>query len=465
MAAAAPSQPDGAPPPPPPPLQLDPQTRHQLLVLCGTGMVAQMAIGMVVPLLPSYAAQIGLTSSGVGLVIAMPSVARLLLNLPLGSLVDLMGRRPPLIIGSVVEAVGSLGTALATSLGTMLAPRLLVGAGSAGTGAAGTAYMMDVVDKFPAHKGFLLGTIQASMVLAFAAGPACGGLIAEHSGDAALPFMIIAGVLGASVPLYMRLPETRSPLRSKESVGDSRVATLRKALTTATASFRTLLARPEQQALLALRFGLITGWSAWLTVLPLHATDMWSASAGDLGQMCAPATNPLRSAREAARSLSTADPCPLVCPALLWHSQVLGDRAAGLRLGSSRWLFGGPRGTHTHHRRRLHTLSPRHRLPAIRRVEAGLLRLHGVVGRQRSHAHGGGDRAHLRRHLRKSARRTDEPRQPGVGSHVRRDAHLARLGRRRTQQLGRALLHGRLNASEQHGLCGAHARRASTLGA
>jgi len=285
VAAAAPSQPDGAPPPPPPPLQLDPQTRHQLLVLCGTGMVAQMAIGMVVPLLPSYAAQIGLTSSGVGLVIAMPSVARLLLNLPLGSLVDLMGRRPPLIIGSVVEAVGSLGTALATSLGTMLAPRLLVGAGSAGTGAAGTAYMMDVVDKFPAHKGFLLGTIQASMVLAFAAGPACGGLIAEHSGDAALPFMIIAGVLGASVPLYMRLPETRSPLRSKESVGDSRVATLRKALTTATASFRTLLARPEQQALLALRFGLITGWSAWLTVLPLHATDMWSASAGDLGQM------------------------------------------------------------------------------------------------------------------------------------------------------------------------------------
>ncbi|KOO25758.1 tubulin-tyrosine ligase family protein [Chrysochromulina tobinii] len=141
----------------------------------------QMAIGMIIPMLPAYAAQIGMTSSGVGLIVAMPSVARLVLNLPLGSLIDTIGRKPLLIIGTTVEAIGVLGTAFASSLATMLPPRLLVGAGSAGAGSAGTAYLYDVVDKFPERKGFLLGTVQAAMMLAFAAGPACGGLLAESA--------------------------------------------------------------------------------------------------------------------------------------------------------------------------------------------------------------------------------------------------------------------------------------------
>ena len=78
-------------------------------------MVAQMAIGAIVPLLPTYATQVGLSASGVGLIIAMPSAARLVLNLPLGFLVDAIGRKPPLVIGTLVEALGSIGTPLGRS--------------------------------------------------------------------------------------------------------------------------------------------------------------------------------------------------------------------------------------------------------------------------------------------------------------------------------------------------------------
>ena len=243
-----------------------------------TGMVAQMAIGAIVPLLPTYATQVGLSASGVGLIIAMPSAARLVLNLPLGFLVDAIGRKPPLVIGTLVEALGSIGTACASSLLTMCPPRLLVGAGSSAAGTANAAYTMDVVGKFPEHKGLLLGTAQAAMLLAFAAGPALGGLIAETWGSAAFPFYIIAGVLVGSAPLFALLPETRK-------ASTAATAGFPGALNTALSSFAALLARPEQQALLALRFGLITGWSAWLTVLPLHATAMWGATPGQLGQM------------------------------------------------------------------------------------------------------------------------------------------------------------------------------------
>lgn len=261
-------------------------------------MLAQMAIGMIAPLLPSFVASIGLSSSGVGLIVAMPSVARLVLNLPLGALVDVVGRKRPLVIGSLVEALGSLGTALAHSLSALLPPRLLVGAGSATATTAGTAYTMDVVDRYPEHRGLLLGTMQAALTLAFAAGPACGGILAQRSGSATLPFCIIAAILALSAPAYALLPETRGAVsaaaqkktasssssspRNEPPAGLARVST---ALAGAACSFRELLKQPEQQALMALRFGLICGWSAWLTVLPLQASAAWGATAGDLGTM------------------------------------------------------------------------------------------------------------------------------------------------------------------------------------
>ena len=286
--AAAPSP---APSPQPSsPLRFDRETKIQLSVLLGCGMLAQMAIGAIVPLLPTFSSSLGLSSWGVGMVIAVPSFARLLLNLPLGSLVDIVGRKPPLVFGTLVEAVGSLGTAMAGSLGSLLPPRLLVGAGSAAATTAAQAYTMDIVDRYPAHKGMLLGSLQAATLLAFAAGPAAGGLIAEQTGSVTLPFLAIAGVLGASVPFYALLPETRPPTKRQPiaaaTTSNSRAAAVRSAVDSAVKSFHELLAQREQQALLALRFGLITGWSAWLTVLPLHAADVWGATAADLGTMC-----------------------------------------------------------------------------------------------------------------------------------------------------------------------------------
>mmetsp|Transcript_27865 Transcript_27865/g.56074 ORF Transcript_27865/g.56074 Transcript_27865/m.56074 type:complete len:188 (-) Transcript_27865:691-1254(-) len=138
------------------PLRLDAASRRQLGVLLACGMLTQAAIGMIVPLMPAYASSRGLSSSGVGFIVAMPALARVLLNLPLGALVD-VARKPPLVIGSLIEGIGSLGTATATSLGAMLPPRLLVGAGSAAATTAAQAYTMDVVDRYPNHKGVLLG--------------------------------------------------------------------------------------------------------------------------------------------------------------------------------------------------------------------------------------------------------------------------------------------------------------------
>ena len=263
-------------PPPPASQPLDGQTIFQLGTLAFSAMLVQTAIGAVVPVLPAFAESIGLSATGVGLVISLPSVAKVLLNLPVGTLVDRWGRKGPMIIGALIDGCGSLATACSRSLGTLVPARMAVGAGSALMATAEQAYVMDVVERYPEKTGLLLGSVQAVGMLGWAVGPAIGGILAERGGIR-LPYLLIGGVLIASAGLYALLPETRQQQTTSVGVKAAAEAPL--------SSARTVLADRAQQALCVSRFGLIVGWCVWLTVVPLQAAAVWGATASDLGLM------------------------------------------------------------------------------------------------------------------------------------------------------------------------------------
>ena len=276
------------PPPPTPPLVLDRASKLQLGILLFTNFLVQLGVGMIIVTLPLYAEAIGLGATGVGLLIALPQLTKLLMNLPIGHLVDVVGRKPALVAGSIIDSMGQFATGLATSIGSLVPARLLVGVGSATgsvTGPATLAYQMDVVGKFPEHSGQLLGTIQAMGFLAFAIGPACGGIICERVGPAA-PILLLGAFQAMTVPLKMLLPETLPPERR---VGGGAKG-LRDAMGGQWASYRTLLADQKQLALLAMKSAFLCGLSLILTVVPLHATASWGASATDLGQLTSAVT-------------------------------------------------------------------------------------------------------------------------------------------------------------------------------
>ena len=263
-----------------PPLVLTKESKIQLAVLAGNSLLLQLGIGMIIPCLPAYAQSLGLTEASVGMVVAVPALARACLNLPAGSLTDIVGRKVPMMAGSFLDGVGCIGTAVAGGLPVMVGARLVMGSGSAIAGAAGAAYSMDVLAKFPDHKGRLIGLLQAGGALAWVLGPMLGGLLAERGGIA-LPFYLVGGSLLAMVPVvHFCLPETRpaaaTPLRQLQ---------IRPLLASATGSFGELLRQREQQGLLLMQFALFTGWSAALAVFPLYAASEWGASPGDLGYL------------------------------------------------------------------------------------------------------------------------------------------------------------------------------------
>ena len=79
-----------------------------------------MGIGLVSPILPQYAKTFGVNMTMIGMLITIFGLARIIVDIPAGKLTDKFGRRPILIVGPLIVAVGSLGCGLATKYWILL---------------------------------------------------------------------------------------------------------------------------------------------------------------------------------------------------------------------------------------------------------------------------------------------------------------------------------------------------------
>ena len=98
----------------------------------------------------------------------------------LGKLGDIFGRRKTLLLGLLVFTLGSILSALSTSLLFLLIARFVVGVGTA---AIAPTVMSYIITEFPPQKiakGFSLYMLISSAAVIF--GPTLGGLILEASG-------------------------------------------------------------------------------------------------------------------------------------------------------------------------------------------------------------------------------------------------------------------------------------------
>ena len=242
--------------------------RAGLGVVTAATAALNFSFGAIVPVLPQYALGLGLGSSGVGLVLAAPAFARVCLNSPFGKLADSRGRRPLMIFGEAAAACGVALTGAAPTATTMVAARLLVGAGGSAANAGSTAYVGDVtgLPKVQRHRGLILGVQSAATAGAWVLGPACGGVLAGLWG-APGSFAAMGGLAMVCAGGYWALvPETLS-LATKTDEPSS--------------SSSSLLREPAQRTCLALNAVLHANYAAILAIMPLRCADVW-VTAGPL---------------------------------------------------------------------------------------------------------------------------------------------------------------------------------------
>jgi MFS family permease len=171
-----------------------------------------IGVGAVIPSIPLYGKELGLTGSANGIVISAPAVALLLCANTGGRLADRRGRKPAMIGGMALIAISDIGTATSNSLFTLAMARLGLGAGRAISESGERGMLADIANKLPGGvRGKVLAAQQAVVALGVAIGAPVGGIVVEQYGPRAA-FLCVSAAAIITCALYTFLPETTTTM-------------------------------------------------------------------------------------------------------------------------------------------------------------------------------------------------------------------------------------------------------------
>ncbi len=251
-----------------------------------TVVINLIGFGIVLPLLPFFATELGASPLAVGAIIAAYSAMQFVFAPLWGRMSDRYGRRPALIIGLLGTAGSYVVFAIADTVTVLLLSRLVGGVMGA-TIPVAQAY---VADRSPReNRARAMGLIGAAFGIGFIIGPAIGGLLSRWG--YALPGLFAAGLsLAAGLVALVFLPESLPPeKRLLPAAGSRRPGGLRVVGEGLGALGRTLGALGRMLAHRGFR-GPIgatllgnTGIAAYTTLFPLVLHDPMGMSAVEAG--------------------------------------------------------------------------------------------------------------------------------------------------------------------------------------
>ena len=173
-----------------------------LLLGLAVAIIFTDAVGytVIIPALPSFAAELGLGETRTGTLYASYGLISLLLYLPFGLLVDRWGERRWLTVGMLALGVASLGFWQASGFWTLLGCRVTQGIAASATWAAALPLAARLATT--ERRGVEMSVLMMAFSIGVVAGPALGSL-----GQVRDPFLYFAGVpFGLAVCAFALLP-------------------------------------------------------------------------------------------------------------------------------------------------------------------------------------------------------------------------------------------------------------------
>ena len=176
-------------------------------------------VGIVVPLLPVYANNLGATGIYVGLIFGSFSISRTILLPVFGRLSDKKGRKPFIVTGMFLYTLISIAFIFSDSVETLILLRFIQGSASAMILPVVQAYVGEITPK--GQEGYSMGVFNLSMFLSLSLGPLMGGSIKDiWSLDAAFICMGVLSAAGFLLSVFLL------PVTSKEKSKNIRKITI-----------------------------------------------------------------------------------------------------------------------------------------------------------------------------------------------------------------------------------------------
>lgn len=187
------------------------ETKKALPILFAVMFLVMVGFGIIIPVIPFYAEDLGASPTELGLLMAVYSFMQLLFAPVWGRVSDKIGRKPVMMIGILGLALSFFLMALSSHLWMLFAARMIGGVLSAANMPTAMAYVADITSSEDRGKG--MGIIGAATGLGFIFGPAIGGIFSELSltipfylagASSLITFFLVLMILKESLPVEQR---------------------------------------------------------------------------------------------------------------------------------------------------------------------------------------------------------------------------------------------------------------------
>lgn len=190
-------------------------TLYYALILGFLSAVGVSALDIYLPSLPSIAKDFNTDGSTLQLSLTSYFIAMAIAQIVYGSVSDMYGRRPPLIVGMTIYVIGAIGCALAPSVHALIAFRFIQGLGAGAGAVIARAIVRDL------HTGPEAARLMSLLMLVFSISPLlaplAGSFIVSVATWRDIFWVLTAfGVLGAFLVTFV-LNETRTNEKRLES--------------------------------------------------------------------------------------------------------------------------------------------------------------------------------------------------------------------------------------------------------
>ena len=153
--------------------------KSPLIILFLTVLLDLIGFGIVLPLLPTYAQELGASPFMIGLIAAIYSTMQFIFSPIWGKMSDKIGRRPVMLSSILLAAVSYVFFSQAITIPLLILARSLSGIGSANIAAAQAA-ITDVTDS--KSRSGAMGMLGAAFGIGFIIGPLIGGVLMTNFG-------------------------------------------------------------------------------------------------------------------------------------------------------------------------------------------------------------------------------------------------------------------------------------------
>ncbi|HKZ92042.1 MAG TPA: MFS transporter [Candidatus Limnocylindrales bacterium] len=175
-----------------------------LLPLLVAELIVMIGFGALLPVLPLYVQEQGISATQLGLIVAAWPIAKLISEPIAGWWADRHWRKPQMVAGLVILGIASLLPLFFTSFAALFGLRFIAGAATGLFDPAARGMIVDATDED--ERGEAFGFYAAFQIGGFAIGPAIGALGAALIGGYAFPFFftcLLAMAAGVVLAIYL----------------------------------------------------------------------------------------------------------------------------------------------------------------------------------------------------------------------------------------------------------------------